>query len=252
MVRRKTSLAIQIEQDLSRTFPTLAFFNEDGGPFRQALQDMLEAFSLFRPGLGYVQGMSHVAAMLLLYLDRDDAFTCLCNMLHDHQVYPVLRSEDPELLSRHLAFFDLLLEENIPHLQAHFTDLGLRPDMFIFNWTLTLFTKTLPLDASARIWDCYLFHDAREAKERFLWRAVLALLKCLDVKVRACTELDEALAVLNNVEELDMDKFFVYLDTIELSSRRYDASRRRVGLNGGELTASSTNLSGLVGSVGRR
>lgn len=242
MVTRKSSLTTQIELDLSRTFPTLAFFDEGGGPFRQALQDILEAFSQFRPGLGYVQGMSHVAAMFLLYMDRDAAFVCFCNLLQDHQFYQVLRSKDLDLLPRYIRFFDDLLLEHIPHLHEHFNRLDLRPDMYIVNWLLTLFTKTIDLDAAARIWDCYLFYDTRERKERFLWRACLALLKTLDVQLRLL-DFDAALGVLRRAPRVfSIEKFFFYLDSTTISARHYQALRKKVGLNEEQLTASSTQL----------
>jgi len=55
----------QVEQDLSRTFPRLAFF-APGSPMRAQLRRVLLAYALHRPDHGYVQGLSHLAAVLLL------------------------------------------------------------------------------------------------------------------------------------------------------------------------------------------
>ncbi len=57
-----------IAQDLDRTFPTLAFFQEEG-PMNEQLRAMLETYCFYRPDVGYVQGMSYMAAVLLLYMD---------------------------------------------------------------------------------------------------------------------------------------------------------------------------------------
>lgn len=43
-----------IKLDLSRTFPHLGFF-QLGGPYHQALGDILSAYVCFRPDIGYVQ-----------------------------------------------------------------------------------------------------------------------------------------------------------------------------------------------------
>lgn len=43
-----------IQWDLPRTFPTLGFFH-DGGPLNHALNNVLHAFSCYRPDVGYVQ-----------------------------------------------------------------------------------------------------------------------------------------------------------------------------------------------------
>ena len=55
----------QIEFDLARTYPHLAFFAE-GSPMRMQMRRALLAYALFRPDIGYVRGMSHVAATLML------------------------------------------------------------------------------------------------------------------------------------------------------------------------------------------
>jgi hypothetical protein len=60
--------------DLGRTFPDLAFFSE-GSEMREQLHRLLTAYALARPDHGYVQGMSHIAAILLLTVGQavDDA-----------------------------------------------------------------------------------------------------------------------------------------------------------------------------------
>jgi hypothetical protein len=154
MIVRKASLAMQIELDLSRTFPQLAFFSEGGGPFRSALQDILESYSLFRPHLGYVQGMSHVAAVLLLSMESDAAFVCFCNILEEHVFFHAVRHrEAAQVVDRYMGLFLELLREELPALAEHFARIGLEPQMFLLDWLLTLLSKTIPLDAAARVWD---------------------------------------------------------------------------------------------------
>ena len=48
------------------------------GPYREALRDVLEAYAHQRPSsLGYKQGMSYLAGVLVLHcLDTDTAFRC--------------------------------------------------------------------------------------------------------------------------------------------------------------------------------
>ena len=69
----------RIKVDLPRTFPQLAFFSS--GPLHQALRDVLEAYTFMRPDCGYVQGMSYLAAILLLFLDTYEAFEGLANIM---------------------------------------------------------------------------------------------------------------------------------------------------------------------------
>ena len=55
-----------IEEDLHRTFGELGHFRQ-GNPLYQPLKNVLIAYSMLRPDLGYVQGMSYVAGSLLLH-----------------------------------------------------------------------------------------------------------------------------------------------------------------------------------------
>jgi TBC1 domain family member 14 len=54
-----------IPLDLPRTFPALAFF-QPSGPWHDHLRQVLEAYACYRPDIGYVQGMSYIAASLLI------------------------------------------------------------------------------------------------------------------------------------------------------------------------------------------
>jgi TBC1 domain family member 14 len=53
-----------------------------GGPYYNTLHSLLGAYVCYRPDVGYVQGMSFIAAVLILNLEPADAFVCLANMLN--------------------------------------------------------------------------------------------------------------------------------------------------------------------------
>lgn len=54
----------------------------------EQLRRILEAFAVHRPDVGYVQGMSYVAAVLLLYMDEHSAFITFCNMITKYPIMP--------------------------------------------------------------------------------------------------------------------------------------------------------------------
>jgi len=80
-----------IPLDLPRTFPCLSFF-QVGGPSHGPLGQVLEAYVCYRPDIGYVQGMSYLAAVMLLYMDTFPAFCCLANLLNSPILVHVLLS----------------------------------------------------------------------------------------------------------------------------------------------------------------
>jgi len=83
---REKSISI-IETDIPRTFPMLGLFKV-GGAYNEPLQRILEAFTMLRPDIGYVQGMSYIAATLLLYMDELSAFITFSNMITRYPIMP--------------------------------------------------------------------------------------------------------------------------------------------------------------------
>lgn len=59
---REKSILI-IDNDVPRTFARLSGFSTEDN--MKALSSILQAFAMYRPDVGYVQGMSYIAAMLL-------------------------------------------------------------------------------------------------------------------------------------------------------------------------------------------
>mmetsp|Transcript_14815 Transcript_14815/g.12619 ORF Transcript_14815/g.12619 Transcript_14815/m.12619 type:complete len:114 (+) Transcript_14815:533-874(+) len=77
-----------IDLDLPRTFPSLAIFNNKDSPIYENLQNVLDAFVIARPDIGYIQGMTFVAGLLLLYMQPYDAFRCFVNIVCKMSLIP--------------------------------------------------------------------------------------------------------------------------------------------------------------------
>jgi len=110
--------------------------------------------------------------MLLLYMDVADAFICLSNMLESHLFYSLCKVNMGEVrfgqhsasfklwtdklwsqVAKHTQLYQIMLAQNLPALQAHFSKLNISDEHYLFDWYLTLFTKTLNIATAARIWD---------------------------------------------------------------------------------------------------
>jgi len=66
VLAREKSISL-VGQDIKRTFAHLKLFQE-GMQYHESLNRILKAFAMYRPDIGYVQGMSYLAAMVLLYI----------------------------------------------------------------------------------------------------------------------------------------------------------------------------------------
>lgn len=75
-----------IEEDVKSTLPSLHLFLPEIGPLYQDLKDMLCAWVVARSdeGLGYVPGVSRIAAMLLLNMAPAPGFIVMRNLLERH------------------------------------------------------------------------------------------------------------------------------------------------------------------------
>ena len=77
--------------DLARTFGSLQLFRV-GSALRTKLQQVLEVFAIYRPDLGYVQGMSFVAGLLAIFIPNEfDLFRSLANLLVSHHFFAYLQ-----------------------------------------------------------------------------------------------------------------------------------------------------------------
>ncbi|XP_056147833.1 TBC1 domain family member 12-like isoform X2 [Lampris incognitus] len=128
---RESSLDL-IKLDISRTFPSLFIFQK-GGPYHDLLHSVLGAYTCYRPDIGYVQGMSFIAAVLILNLEEADAFITFANLLNKPCQMAFFRV-DHELMMKYFAAFEVFFEENLPRLSNHFQTNNLTPDLYLIDW----------------------------------------------------------------------------------------------------------------------
>ncbi|KAM3862856.1 TBC1 domain family member 12 [Diretmus argenteus] len=166
---RESSLDL-IKLDISRTFPSLFIFQK-GGPYHDLLHSVLGAYTCYRPDIGYVQGMSFIAAVLILNLEEADAFITFANLLNKPCQMAFFRV-DHELMLKYFAAFEMFFEENLPRLFSHFQTNSLTPDLYLIDWIFTLYSKSLPLDVACRVWDVF----CRDGEES-LFRTGLGILR---------------------------------------------------------------------------
>lgn len=83
LLKQLTSQQHAILIDLGRTFPSHPYFSSPLGPGQLALFNLLKAYSLLDHEVGYCQGLSFVAGVLLLHVSAILNFTL---------IYPIIYS----------------------------------------------------------------------------------------------------------------------------------------------------------------
>ncbi|KAJ4455698.1 putative TBC1 domain family member 14 [Paratrimastix pyriformis] len=162
-----------IPLDLPRTLTDLAFFRR-GSPLADQLQDILQTYVRYRPDLGYVQGMSYIGAMLLLYMDSFEAFVALANLLTNHWFYCFFMMKAADV-RHHCDLFDAALAACLPAIGQHFKEIGVDSATYIIDWMMTLYVHPLHLECAAFVWDNYTCDG-----EIVAVKAALGLLKFLE------------------------------------------------------------------------
>uniref|UniRef100_A0A8C6UV45 TBC1 domain family member 14 n=1 Tax=Neogobius melanostomus TaxID=47308 RepID=A0A8C6UV45_9GOBI len=208
---RESSLEL-IKLDISRTFPQLCIFQQ-GGPYHDVLHSILGAYTCYRPDVGYVQGMSFIAAVLILNLDTADAFIAFANLLNKPCQMAFFRV-DHSLMLTYFAAFEVFFEENLPKLFAHFKNNNLSPDIYLIDWIFTLYSKSLPLDLACRVWDVF----CRDGEE-FLFRTALGLLRLYQDVLTSMDFILMAQFLTRLPDLLPGEQLFQHIASIHMSSR---------------------------------
>ena len=117
--------------------------------------------------------MSYIAAVLLLEMDDYQALCCLSTLLNGKVVQEFIMMNTPAI-DQYWECFSELFHEFIPDLAKHFSSICLTCDLFLLDWFMTLFAKSLPLEQVGRIWDVMITES-----ESFLLRASLGILLTL-------------------------------------------------------------------------
>ncbi|PPQ84156.1 hypothetical protein CVT25_002022 [Psilocybe cyanescens] len=187
------SVVDEIEKDVGRTMPLNIFFGGDGAGVDK-LRRVLIAYSRRNPAVGYCQGMNLITSTLLLvHADEEEAFWMLAAIVE--RILP----EDffsPSLLPSRACPLVLLdyVQEYIPKLHAHLTDLGVDLGAICFSWFLSLFTDCLPVETLFRVWDVFLV-DGLDV----LFRIALGILRNNEGELLRCESIPAVYVALENL-----------------------------------------------------
>mmetsp|Transcript_24162 Transcript_24162/g.37125 ORF Transcript_24162/g.37125 Transcript_24162/m.37125 type:complete len:135 (+) Transcript_24162:1185-1589(+) len=121
----------------------------------ESITRVLKAFAMYRPDICYVQGMSYIAAIVLLHTeDQYKGFVTFSNLMLKYPVMPFYTFND-EFVTKCLQLFKQLFQLNLPELCEHFEMEEIKPRQYVYKWFMTLFSTTLPLKLATHVWDLY-------------------------------------------------------------------------------------------------
>ena len=112
-------------------------------------------------------------------------------------------------MEQYYSDFSQQMSQHLPALSDHFTRLGLRPDLYLLDWVMTVFSRCCPLDLTCRIWDM-IIRDG----EMFMMRAGLGILSLYQDQLLAESDFVHIAQFLSKLpDDFNCDKLF---DKIEV------------------------------------
>ncbi|KAK7166487.1 hypothetical protein R3I93_006300 [Phoxinus phoxinus] len=152
LLKQLTSQQHAILIDLGRTFPTHPYFSAQLGAGQLSLYNLLKAYSLLDPEVGYCQGLSFVAGVLLLHMCEEDAFHMLRFLMYDMGLRKQYR---PDMIILQIQMYQLsrLLHDYHRELYTHLEQYEIGPSLYAAPWFLTAFASHFPLGFVARVFD---------------------------------------------------------------------------------------------------
>lgn len=136
-----------------RTFPSHPYYSQYLSIGQLSLFNLLKAYSLLDQEVGYCQGLSFVAGILLLHVDsEDEAFELMRHLLFN---FGLRKQYLPSMNALHLQLYQItrLLRDYEYDLFNHFDSHDISPSLYAAPWFLTLFASQFPLGFVSRLLD---------------------------------------------------------------------------------------------------
>nr|XP_043868845.1 TBC1 domain family member 4 isoform X4 [Solea senegalensis] len=180
LLKQLTAQQHAILVDLGRTFPTHQYFSAQLGAGQLSLYNLLKAYSLLDTEVGYCQGISFVAGVLLLHMSEEQAFDMLKFLMYD---LGIRRQFRPDMVSLQVQMYQLsrLLHDYHRDLYNHFEEYEICPSLYAAPWFLTLFASQFPLGFVSRIFD-FVFAQGTEV----IFKVALCLLRSHEGEIVEC------------------------------------------------------------------
>ncbi|KAF6085004.1 TBC1 domain family member 4 [Phyllostomus discolor] len=217
LLKQLTAQQHAILVDLGRTFPTHPYFSAQLGAGQLSLFNLLKAYSLLDKEVGYCQGISFVAGVLLLHMSEEQAFEMLKFLMYDLGFRKQYR---PDMMSLQIQMYQLsrLLHDYHRDLYNHLEENEISPSLYAAPWFLTLFASQFPLGFVARVFDI-IFLQGTEV----IFKVALSLLSSQETLIMECENFENIVEFLKNtlpdMNTSEMEKIITQVLEMDISKQ---------------------------------
>ncbi|XP_009678449.2 TBC1 domain family member 4 isoform X2 [Struthio camelus] len=217
LLKQLTAQQHAILVDLGRTFPTHPYFSTQLGAGQLSLFNLLKAYSLLDKEVGYCQGISFVAGVLLLHMSEEQAFEMLKFLMYDLGFRKQYR---PDMMSLQIQMYQLsrLLHDYHRDLYNHLEENEISPSLYAAPWFLTLFASQFPLGFVARVFDI-IFLQGTEV----IFKVALSLLSSQETSIMGCESFENIVDFLKStvpdMTQPQMEKIITQVFEMDISKQ---------------------------------
>lgn len=221
LLQQSSEFEIQIAKDIARTFPQHILFKDEANGSnglrenvhssssdsksespppsssgRSSLFNVLKAYSIHHPAVGYCQGMGFIVGMFLMYLSEEDSFYLLCSILRSNPSFQLfgLYMKDFPLLFEYNSIYSDLLTKLCPRLAAHLSSVGINSTVYTTQWFFTLFICEYPMEICLRIMDIFLLEGPK-----IIFRFAIEFMKLIENEALKIDEFPDLITLIKNI-----------------------------------------------------
>ncbi|XP_023172961.1 TBC1 domain family member 4 isoform X4 [Drosophila hydei] len=179
--------------DLGRTFPNHQFYKDPLGLGQLSLFNLLKAYSILDPELGYCQGLGFICGVLLLHCDEASAFQLLKHLMFCRNMRTKYL---PDMKKFQLQLYQLsrLVKDHLPDLYMWLDQNDVSPTLYAAPWILTVFSSQFPLGFVARVFDL-VFLESSDV----IFKFAIALLSVHNQQLLARNNFEEIMDYLKSI-----------------------------------------------------
>lgn len=143
-----------ITNDLDRT-SVLVGGHTEGQIMYSQMKMLLSLFELYRPDIGYIQGMGNLLVLLYYYYDQFETFVLFTNLIVCNKFVRDMFRFDLNKIKSYCEMFNHKLEESSPKLYNYLDTRMVVTMTLSVDWYFTLLSRAFDVTVSRCVWDCF-------------------------------------------------------------------------------------------------
>ncbi|CAD2093894.1 GTPase-activating protein, putative [Plasmodium vinckei brucechwatti] len=181
---------------------------------KKHLNKLLQMYVMFKPELGYIQGMSYIALVFLLHCKLEKAFIHFANFMEYKNMRNLYSFNKQEIQIFLFTIKEILTKKNIEVYKEIVKHYNI--DNIFIQWAYTMFLTCLPFRIFIRIFDIYTFN------EKIIFETIICIFTYLN-KFHSMENVDTMIKHLSSFSfniDIQEDKFFSMLKKSKIKKRK--------------------------------